>query len=189
MIYPEKEKYLEGAWTFGDYKSTFRVPEARGEFFRVLDEDRRVDKSTLKGVTKSGSPVITDIRGRTRVKIGMTLEGGDFPKGTTIISVGESEFVASNASQTEGAGEWRVVGRIAGSWSPDNLERHTHSVSFGSGTGDRVALVPAPSPLASGSARLDHVVARNTSPPYIGRVGDEETRPRNIAYPGRIKMI
>jgi phage-related tail fiber protein len=188
MLYPEKQKYLEGAWTFGDYKTTFRVPEARGEFFRVLDDDRLVDKSTLKGVTKAGSPVITQLNGRGRVKIGMTLEGGDFPNGTTVISVGESDVTASTASQTDGPGEWRVVGRIAGSWTPDNLERHTHPVSFGSGKGDRVALIPASS-LASGNAHLDHVVARNTSPPFIGRVGDEETRPRNIAYPGRIKMI
>ncbi|UVL42384.1 phage tail protein [Pseudomonas sp. B21-040] len=189
MLYPEKYSYMEGAWTFGDYKSTFRIPEARGEFFRVLDEDRRVDKSTLKGVTKSGSPVITHLNGRGRVKIGMTLEGGDFPSGTTVISVGEGEITASNASQTDGAGEWRIVGRIAGSWTPDNLERHTHPVSFGSGTGDRVALLSAPSSLAGGNARLDHVEARNTSPPFIGRVGDEETRPRNIAYPGRMKII
>ena len=186
MLYPEKHSYLEGAWTIGDHKTTFRLPEARGEFFRVLDEDRRVDKSTLTGTTTRGSPVISDIRGRTRVKTGMLLEGGDFPKGTTIISVGESEIVASNESQTDGAGEWQVLGRIAGSWTPDTFERHTHSVSFGSGKGDRVALLPTAS---TSVAHINHVVAYNTSPPLIGRVGNEETRPRNIAYPARIKLI
>ncbi|MEO3725778.1 phage tail protein [Pseudomonas syringae] len=186
MLYPEKQQYLEGTWTFGDQKSTFRIPEARGEFFRVLDEDRRVDKSTLKGITQRGSSVISNISGRTRVKVGMTLEGGDFPNGTAIVSVSDSQIVASHASQTDGAGEWQVVGRIAGSWSPDTFERHTHSISFGSGKGDRVALLSTP---ASSVAQLNPVVASNTSPPYIGQVGHQETRPRNIAYPARIKMI
>ena len=186
MLYPEKNSYLEGAWTLGDHKTTFRMPEARGEFLRVLDEDRRVDKSTLTGITKRGSAVINNISGRTRIRVGMTLEGGDFPSGTTIVSVGESDIAVSNESQTDGAGEWQVIGRIAGSWSPDNFERHTHSVSFGSGKGDRVALLPAP---ASSVAHISHVVAYTASPPLIGRVGNEETRPRNIAYPARIKMI
>lgn len=186
MLYPEKHTYLEGAWTFGDYKTTFRIPEARGEFFRVLDEDRRVDKSTLAGVTKRGSAVISNISGRTRVKIGMILEGGDFPNGTTVVSVDSSEIVVSNKSQTDGAGEWQLIGRIAGSWTPDTFERHIHPVSIGSGKGDRVALLSAPSTPA---AHIKYVEAYNTSPPLIGPVGKEETRPRNIAYPARIKLI
>lgn len=186
MLYPEKHTYLEGAWTFGDYKTNFRIPEARGEFFRVLDEDRRVDKSTLAGVTKRGSAVISNITGRTRVKIGMILEGGDFPNGTTVVSVDSSEIVVSNKSQTDGAGEWQLIGRIAGSWTPDTFERHTHPVSMGSGKGDRVALLSAPS---TSAAHIKHVEAYNTSPPLIGPVGKEETRPRNIAYPARIKLI
>ncbi|WP_434707245.1 phage tail protein [Pseudomonas sp. R1-1] len=186
MLYPEKHTYLEGAWTFGDYKTNFRIPEARGEFFRVLDEDRRVDKSTLAGVTKRGSAVISNITGRTHVKIGMILEGGDFPNGTTVVSVDSSEIIVSNKSQTDGAGEWQLIGRIAGSWTPDTFERHTHPVSIGSGKGDRVALLSAPSTSAT---HIKHVEAYNTSPPLIGPVGKEETRPRNIAYPARIKLI
>lgn len=188
MLYPENFKYMDGAWKYGDYKSTFRLPEVRGEFFRVLDDGRLIDQSSLKGISKAGSPIITKINGALLVSIGMTLEGGDFPKGTTVVSITETELTASNPSQTDGPGEWRVVGRVAGSWTPDNMRRHTHTVSFGSGKGERIALLPASS-VTNGSAQLDHLVGRPNSPLFISEVGEEESRPRNIAYPARIKLI
>jgi hypothetical protein len=39
----------EGGWTDGDGKLTFRGPEGRGEFLRVLDESRGVDAKRLAG--------------------------------------------------------------------------------------------------------------------------------------------
>ncbi|MGN8124551.1 phage tail protein [Pseudomonas sp. 22082] len=189
MLRPDHANYLQGTWTFGDYKTTFRIPEARGEFFRALDENRLVDKSTLTGRTKAGSAVITELSGSMLVSVGMTLEGGDFPQGTTVISVSDSELAASNVSQTDGTGQWQVVGRIPGSWTPDNFQRHTHSVSFGSGTGRRIPLLPAPPPSSSGSAALDYVETRDEYRTFLSEEGQEETRPRNIAYPVRIKMI
>jgi hypothetical protein len=39
----------EGAWTTGDGASTFRIPEVRGEFLRVLDENRGMDVGRVVG--------------------------------------------------------------------------------------------------------------------------------------------
>lgn len=189
MLHPDKQQYLHGGWSSADGKSTFRTPEARGEFFRVLDEGRRVDKSSISGVIKSGSPIITNVRKNSFLAVGMRLDSRDFPPDTTIVSFQDWDIVVSNAALKDVEGEWNVVGRIAGSWTPDDFERHTHSVSFGDGVGDHLALLPTPFPLAPGSARLSLIERINTSPPYISRRGGAETRPRNIAYPGRIKMI
>lgn len=187
MLYPEREQRMEGAWSAGDGKTTFRSPEARGEFLRVLDQGRNVEKTTVTGIATVGSPVITEVRAQTKLISGMTFEGGSFPWGTKIIAVNDREIIVSSKSDSEGAGIWKVGGRVAGSWTPDAFEQHTHSVSLGQGTGDLDSLVPAS--VARGSASLEHTVSQNFSPPYIGRVGNAETRPRNIAYPGCIKVI
>lgn len=98
----------EGGWTSGDGAATFRGPEGRGEFLRVLDESRGVD-----------------------------------------------------------------VGRIAGSSQASQNLAHTHTMAsavfVSSGGGASVFI--------SG-------VDFNTS-----SSGGAESRPRNIAYPGRIKLI
>lgn len=39
----------EGGWTSGDGASTFRIPEVRGEFLRVLDESRGLDTGRASG--------------------------------------------------------------------------------------------------------------------------------------------
>jgi phage-related tail fiber protein len=187
MLYPERERRMEGAWSTGDGKTTFRSPEARGEFLRVLDQGRYVEKSTLTGIAKIGSPIITEVRTQTTLIAGMPFEGSNFPRGTKIIAVNDGEIVVSTKSNSEGPGTWKVAGRVAGSWTSDAFEQHTHAASLGEGTGNLDSLVPAS--VARGSARLQHVVSHNFSPPYLGRIGDAETRPRNIAYPGCIKMI
>lgn len=103
----------EGSWTSGDGVLTFRGPEARGEFLRILDENRGVD-----------------------------------------------------------------VGRVGGSWKADEIKAHTHkygnthSTTYGLSSTGVVGLNPAAS------------VNYNTS-----SIGGIETRPRSIAYPGRIKLI
>jgi hypothetical protein len=103
----------EGCWTSGDGALTFRSPEARGEFIRVLDESRGVD-----------------------------------------------------------------VGREAGSWMPDEMRAHTHKYgnTHSSTYGMSSTAVIGVSPSAS--------INYNTS-----SVGGAETRPRSIAYPGRLKLI
>lgn len=99
---------MEGGWTSGDGVATFRGPEGRGEFLRMLDEGRAVD-----------------------------------------------------------------VGRAAGSWQIDMLKSHTHATDIGT------TLIAA-----TGSAQRG---AGGATP--SGATGGIETRPRNIAYPGRIKLI
>jgi phage-related tail fiber protein len=113
---------MEGGWTSGDGVSTFRGPEGRGEFLRVLDDDRGVDAS-----------------------------------------------------------------RAAGSWQADSMQGHHHrfhdrayggeagSASTGSGVVDRSR------DIAVGVAITDGV----NGEPRIG----SETKPRSVAYPGRIKLI
>lgn len=46
---------MEGAWTGGDGATTFRLPELRGEFLRVLDEGRGVDASRVAGSWQDGT--------------------------------------------------------------------------------------------------------------------------------------
>ncbi|MFJ4250686.1 hypothetical protein SAMN04488483_2766 [Pseudomonas helmanticensis] len=49
-----------GAWTLGDGAATFRLPEARGEFLRVLAEGRLVDTGRAPGSWQKGSLVQGD---------------------------------------------------------------------------------------------------------------------------------
>ncbi|ANY85999.1 tail fiber protein [Pseudomonas putida] len=46
---------FEGCWTSGDGSTTFRTPEARGEFLRALDESRGVDAGRVAGSYQKGS--------------------------------------------------------------------------------------------------------------------------------------
>jgi hypothetical protein len=100
----------EGHWTTGDGVSTFRSPEARGEFFRVLDEYRGVDGS-----------------------------------------------------------------RSAGSSQGHQLESHSH-------------LIPIVGQKSGASSPGTNTAVYGGANP-TSYFGGEETRPRNIAYPGRIKLI
>ncbi|MBP2631495.1 MAG: putative phage tail fiber protein [Firmicutes bacterium] len=44
----------------GDGKSTFNLPDLRGEFIRGLDEGRGIDKGRMLGSNQKGSLVVTD---------------------------------------------------------------------------------------------------------------------------------
>lgn len=127
----------EGAWTSGDGATTFRLPDIRGEFLRVLDEARGVD-----------------------------------------------------------------VDRTAGSRQMYALENHNHYLPTSSGSANR----PGPGIAdSSWDVTRDVNVAPATgivgttypnpaffsSPEAVGNIGtfSTETRPRNIAYPARIKLI
>jgi phage-related tail fiber protein len=101
---------MEGGWTSGDGATTFRCPDARGKFFRPLDESAGIDP-----------------------------------------------------------------GRIAGSYRLDELKSHAHySASTGYGT------------QAMGGGSITYATPTGGS---TGAAGGAETVPKNIAYPGRIKVI
>jgi len=51
---------MEGAWTRGDGTSTFRVPDFRGEFLRLLDEGRGVDPGRTAGSWRMGTKITGD---------------------------------------------------------------------------------------------------------------------------------
>lgn len=51
---------MEGCWTSGDGATTFRSPEGRGEFFRVLDESRGIDTGRVAGSYQKPSIVTGD---------------------------------------------------------------------------------------------------------------------------------
>ncbi|WP_421684478.1 phage tail protein [Stutzerimonas urumqiensis] len=118
---------MEGGWTSGDGALTFRGPEGRGEFLRLVDDGRGVDASRQAGSSQSSAlqhhqhylPTSTGVNG-----------------GTAVIpdtSFGYS--VANNAPSS---------GMTASTWGGDGYPSGTFAA---------------------------------------------ETRPRNIAYPGRIKLI
>lgn len=125
----------EGKWTSGDGASTFRAPEARGEFIRLLDESRGIDVSRGAGSWQKGTVVAHDSdRGPslTPVAVGSTVAGG---------SVG-SEAIGADPYMSQAA---------------------SYSLQFSYST-------------SVGAVAVADI--------YAGIA-----RPRNIAYPGRLKLI
>ncbi len=108
---------MEGCWTYGDGQTTFRGPEGRGEFLRVLDDGRGVD-----------------------------------------------------------------IGRVAGSWKKDTLGNHYHQPLNSTGHGYGYYQSGTTSSDAGRPGFADFI---DTTPSAV----HPETRPRSIAYPGRIKLI
>jgi len=51
---------MEGGWTSGDGVATFRGPEGRGEFLRLLDDGRGLDASRAAGSRQAGTILIGD---------------------------------------------------------------------------------------------------------------------------------
>lgn len=103
---------MDGGWTSGDGALTFRGPDARAEFLRILDEGRGVD-----------------------------------------------------------------AGREGGSWRPDDLRSHSHQVPV------------APAYAGTGGSAGAGLAPYQVNGSWSGSSGGAETRPRSIAYPGRIKLI
>lgn len=50
----------EGCWTSGDGITTFRGPDGRGEFIRLLDDGRNIDPGRTPGSAQRGSLVVSD---------------------------------------------------------------------------------------------------------------------------------
>ncbi|WP_448645607.1 phage tail-collar fiber domain-containing protein [Pseudomonas mohnii] len=116
---------MEGGWTRGDGALTFKGPEGRGEFLRVLDAGRNVDLNRVAGSSQ------LDAMQR------ITGQVGDF---LNIKSFGDGAFYTTPSGQ--------------GGYA-------TNSGDFNRAVFD--------------SARVTRTAG--------------ETRARNIAYPGRIKLI
>jgi microcystin-dependent protein len=114
LIEDEQSAFKDGCWRTGNSKTTFRLPEIRGEFLRVLDEGRGHD-----------------------------------------------------------------IGRDPGSVQTQDIQGHSHTTPInmdygGSGAGNAVC---------GDENRYGMIEYESRS------VGGAETRPRNVAFPGRIKII
>lgn len=59
LIDDEDYKGREGCWRRGDGKTTFRLPDVRGEFLRILDEKREVDPDREAGGWQDGTWIRT----------------------------------------------------------------------------------------------------------------------------------
>lgn len=122
----------EGKWTSGDGALTFRTPEGRGDFVRVLDEGRGVDTGRVAGSWQKGSMVASDYPA-----------GGQSPTSLApTASQGPADYGLDPSTTPEWAGLYVVP------------------------AGGTTASSPAVGPWMLGASR-----------------------PRNIAYPGRLKLI
>lgn len=127
----------EGMWTTGDGVSTFRSPEGRGEFMRVLDETRGIDGSRAAGSYQAATfmPHMAVSRTTSTTGVLVTPSLSDVP-----IDGGGSHYGALNMDET--------INTVSAQYLSVNL-------------------------LAAGGTGLARYSAR----------------PRNIAYPGRLKLI
>lgn len=82
LIDDQQYKDQEGCWRRGDGKTTFRLPEVRGEFLRVLDENRGVDADRKAGGWQDG----TWIRTVAQEWTGSDLVDGQYSVGTAYAS-------------------------------------------------------------------------------------------------------
>lgn len=130
MLTTEAERVgMEGGWTSGDGVMTFRGPEGRGEFLRVLDDSRGVDPSRSPG-------------------------SGQAPENLAHVH----DVVVAGPQVTGGA-----------QFVPDSAKTVTYAQM-----------------LYTDEFPGDN---RSVTPTDWAASGGAESRPRNIAYPGRIKLI
>lgn len=112
----------EGGWTSGDGVLTFRGPEGRGEFLRVLDEARGIDAA-----------------------------------------------------------------RVAGSSQADMVKQHSHLAPTGVAASPNGGPFEVPAGNGYGNGAYKEYDYAGAAPTQS--IGGIESRPRNIAYPGRLKLI
>jgi phage-related tail fiber protein len=178
---------MEGGWTSGDGATTFRGPEGRGEFLRLLDEGRGVDRFEVKGTITNGSAVITAVTFSTgnAVAVGQALSGAGIPAGATVTAfTANSITMSANATASTTAATITVAGRVPGSSAPDAIAKHRHpQYEYDSGNA-----VPIPDDSRASDLNANFTVGYDRVA-LIGYFGGPETKPRSIAYPGRIKLI
>lgn len=150
MLVPEaSRKGNEGSWTTGDGTTTLRLPDARGEFFRLLDENRGVDAGRRAGSWQDGTWLRT---------VAQEWTGSDTDVG--VYAVGTSY------AQADG----RIVSTAVGGVVPPGA-RAPNDSPYAIDTTDNTVV---------GEVLVDHVQPINN---WI------RLRSRNVAYPGRIKLI
>lgn len=138
----------EGCWTSGDGLKTFRGPESRGEFFRVLDEVRGIDGERNPGSWQDGTWIRT---------VAQEWTGSDISTG--IHHIGTAFAAADGHIHNGGPGGTLPPGALAPSGAPFNPNVTDNTIR--------------------GTAEIDTLPINH----WI------RLRPRNIAYPGRIKLI
>lgn len=177
---------MEGGWTSGDGAATFRGPEGRGEFVRMLDESRGVDRFDAIGTLTTGSKTVSAVNfGGNRAAVGMSITGTGIPVGTTITAAGANTLTLSANATVSGAGlTLTIAGRVAGSSAPDAIAKHRHP-QYEYDTGDSVAI---PDGSVAVDANPSYTVGHHITA-LIGYFGGPETKPRSLAYPGRMKLL
>ncbi|MCF5650292.1 phage tail protein [Pseudomonas syringae] len=150
MLYTEAARTgKEGGWSSGDGALTFRGPEGRGEFLRVLDESRGVDASRVAGSWQDGTWLRT---------IAQEWSGSDISTGT---------YPLGNAhAQADG----RISSTGPGGALPTGALIPAGTLGYLSDTTDNGVM---------GAVEVNAQLINN----WI------RFRSRNMAYPGRIKLI
>ncbi|RVU10019.1 phage tail protein [Pseudomonas syringae pv. syringae] len=150
MLYTEAARTgKEGGWTSGDGALTFRGPEGRGEFLRVLDESRGVDTSRVAGSWQDGTWLRT---------IAQEWSGSDVANGT--YPLGSAHAQADGRMSSTGPGGAVPTGALIPAGSVGYLSETTDNGIMGA--------VEVNAQLINNWIRF---------------------RSRNMAYPGRIKLI
>lgn len=123
---------MEGGWTSGDGAATFRAPDGRAEFMRILDDGRGIDTGRVAGSRQKGSLVVSDYPSSGQ---GLT------SLAPTSVQTA-SDFGMDSTTWAEWSNTWAMLGPTSTPYQP-----------------------------SSGGWMLG------------------VSRPRNIAYPGRMKVI
>lgn len=194
----------EGSWTAGDGAATFRGPDGRGEFLRILDEGREVDTFTVTGTTTAGSASITVVAFSTQtVGVGMPISGPGIPVGATVTGVNMTAntlTLSANATASASLVPLLLKGRESGSWQRGTFHNVGTLPTYDTITDfawasdgqqgrnefglDQTKLADFP------LTRTGYTAAAQT--PVIPSYTEQTygtTRPRNLAFPGRIKLI
>ena len=197
---------FEGNWTTGDGASTFRGPDGRGEFLRVWDDGRNLGAISFAANVTSGSKVLAGVVFTgTPLAVGMPISGTGIPASSTITALDRAAgtlTISANATATTANVVCTASGRVPG--SRQNGTIHYADLDGVSGYG----LTSGPAPIqpriskddigfdpinaadypvdvgVSGSGPGAATIALSATPQYFG-----VARPRNIAFPGRIKLI
>ncbi|WP_192874154.1 phage tail protein [Pseudomonas congelans] len=151
MVYTEAARTgKEGGWSSGDGALTFRGPEGRGEFLRVLDESRGVDASRVAGSWQDGTWLRT---------VAQEWSGSDIETGTYLLGNGHAQ--ADGRLSSIGPNGVLPIGALVPAGGSAYLRETTDNG-------------------ATGAAMRDDQQPMNN---WI------RFRSRNMAYPGRIKLI
>lgn len=163
MFTTEAERVgMEGGWTSGDGVATFRGPEGRGEFLRVLDENRGVDSGRKAGSSQASQNLLH----------GHGASSGS--AGAHTHPVSGTAAAAGNHRHSMATGDNEVSNGFVGDEGRGNA--YTRYTNY-----DGEHTHPVTGTAASAGAHA-HPVTVNAD-------GGGEARPRSIAYPGRIKLI